>query len=306
MNDCLQSNTAFKTANLGFVIRHYLIPMFNLLKKAITHALLALVTLAIAPLLASPTATADDQTLEFSGYKWIVRPSGRGGPGPNEWNPSNVSLDSNGWLHLKLTQQNGQWHCAELHTEKRLGFGVYQFWIIGRVDKLDKNLVFGLYNYPTPDLGRDGTHEIDIEFSRWEYATAPIGNYTVWPARRGVHNSTKAFPIAFEGDESTQRFTWTSTSILFQSLQGHRDDNEHQLMSWLFQPQDSADRISQSPMPLYINLWCHGGKPPTDGREVEVIVKAFKFTPMQGGIARQKSKTQEKEVTALALIPGFL
>ena len=39
--------------------------------------------------------------------------------------------------------------------------------------------------YPTPDVGPDGTHEIDIEFAKWGVPDAKIGNYTVWPVKRG-------------------------------------------------------------------------------------------------------------------------
>src|SRR5512137_2505779 len=62
-------------------------------------------------------------TLNFSGYTWVVRSSGKGGPGPNYWDPDNVSVDTNGYLHLRLTHQDGKWYCSEVCTEKRLGFG---------------------------------------------------------------------------------------------------------------------------------------------------------------------------------------
>ncbi len=112
-------------------------------------------------------ATAHSGNISFSGYTWDVRPAGTGGPGPNDWDPDNVWVDAAGYLHLKLTHRNGRWYSSEVYTRDRLGFGRYQFSLIGRVDQLDKNIVFGLFNYPTPDVGVDTTREIDIEFSRW-------------------------------------------------------------------------------------------------------------------------------------------
>jgi len=41
------------------------------------------------------------QAIEFSGYTWEVR-SGTGGPGPNTFVASNVLVDANGYLHLKI------------------------------------------------------------------------------------------------------------------------------------------------------------------------------------------------------------
>jgi hypothetical protein len=109
-------------------------------------------------------------TITFSGYQWDVR-ADTGGPGPNIWDAGNVQVDDEGRLHLKITKNTGaagktEWHCAEINTQQRLGLGRYQFQVIGRIDKLDRNVVLGLFNHPTRgDVGRpDGTNEIDIEF----------------------------------------------------------------------------------------------------------------------------------------------
>ncbi|MDR2990337.1 MAG: glycoside hydrolase family 16 protein [Burkholderiaceae bacterium] len=239
------------------------------------------ITGAIAALMMAG-AVAHAQTLNFSGYTWNVRPSGTGGPGPNNWDPNNAWVDpATGWLHLRLTRQNGQWYSAEVYTQARFGFGRYQFWIVGAVDKLDPNVVFGLFPYPTADVGPDGTNEIDIEFSKWGNSAAPMGNYTVWPTAAGMNQASQRFPFALNnGTYSTQRFTWSPTSIYFQSLYGHYDDDTNQFASWLYQPQNPANSIAQAPMPVHINLWCFKGNPPSDGQPVEVIVSAFKFTPM--------------------------
>jgi hypothetical protein len=37
--------------------------------------------------------------------------------------------------------------------------------------------------------------------------------------------------------------------------------------------------IPQKPVPLHLNLWLFQGKPPTDGKEVEVILKSATYTP---------------------------
>ena len=221
------------------------------------------------------------RTITFSGYEWTVRSAGRGGPGPNEWDENNVWVDDRGYLHMKLAPRDETWYCSEVCTTTRLGFGRYQFWIEGRVDKLDLNVVLGLFNYPTRDVGRGGTHEIDIEFAKWGIPRAPIGNYTVWPAERELRSTSSTFAITLDSELSTQRFTWSPTSILFQSLLGHRDDDAEQAASWRYEPEDAEKRISRQPMPVHINLWCFKGRPPTDGKSVEVVVRAFTFTPLE-------------------------
>jgi len=231
--------------------------------------------------LAAAAGPCQAKTIRFSGYEWTVRSAGRGGPGPNEWDENNAWVDDRGSLHMKLAPRDGKWYCSEVSTTTRLGFGRYQFWIEGRVDKLDLNVVLGLFTYPPRDVGRGGTHEIDIEFAKWGLPKAPIGNYTVWPTERALKSTSSTFPITLDGDLSTQRFTWSATSVFFQSLLGHRDDDAQQVASWQYEPADPASRISRQPMPVHINLWCFEGRPPTDGKPVELVVRAFTFTPLQ-------------------------
>jgi hypothetical protein len=102
------------------------------------------------------------RVIQFSGYRWNVRPAGVDGPGPNQWDPQNVRLDPQGRLHLKITRRGGVWCCAEVWTQKSFGFGHYQFQVTGLLDRLDPNVVLGLFNYPPESVGPDGTNEIDI------------------------------------------------------------------------------------------------------------------------------------------------
>jgi hypothetical protein len=219
------------------------------------------------------------ETLQFSGYAWRVRLAGTGGPGPNEWAPTNAFVDTNGWLHLRLTQQDGKWYCAEVFTRERLGYGRYEFTVQGRVDQLDRNVVLGIFNYPTSDVGPDGTHEIDIEFAQWGNAASPHGNYTVWPATNLWKQAHKAFSMALDGDLSRHCFTWTPSNVVFQSVPGS-PGGVRSLGDWRFEPPDPELRISRKPMPVHFNLWCFQGRPPTDGKPVEIIIRSFRFTPL--------------------------
>lgn len=218
------------------------------------------------------------QTLQFSGYEWMVR-AGNGGPGPNEWDANNVWVDTDGYLHLKISNNGGQWTCAEVTTTERLGFGRYQFQVIGALDHLDRNVVLGLFNYPTPDVGADGTNEIDIEFAQWGNAAYPHGNYTVWAAKQGFPPRSQTFDFALGGMYSTQRFTWSRRAILFQSLHGHRNGNRFEFARWQFAPKAYRKRIPQNPLPAHINLWLFQGNAPGDNQEVELIIKRFTFIP---------------------------
>lgn len=235
---------------------------------------------ALAALAVLTCASLCAKTVEFSGYTWNVRPAGSGGPGPNNWSEENVWVDTNGFLHLKLSNRNGTWSCAEVTLPKRLGFGLYEFSIVAPLDRLDPNVVIGLFNYPTRDVGPDGTHEIDIEFARWGRAQNPVGNYTVWPTERSRRQVTKPFTLDSVTNWTTHSFSWTSTNIVFQSRHGDSAVGKD-IAQWACQPAEPEKSIAQKPMPVHINLWCFQGKPPTDNKEMEVVIRTFKFTELR-------------------------
>ncbi|HYT29055.1 MAG TPA: glycoside hydrolase family 16 protein [Ktedonobacteraceae bacterium] len=119
------------------------------------------------------------RTIEFSGNQWVVKDGGeeRRGPGPNYFSssPENVWVDSQGQLHLKITNRNNRWYCAEVSLEKPLGYGTYEFFVNGRFDQLDPHVVDGLFLY------EDDAHEIDIEFGRWGKRSGENLQYVLQP-----------------------------------------------------------------------------------------------------------------------------
>jgi hypothetical protein len=254
--------------------RNILLP----LKPIFLRPLFAIFLFALACCAPAARGAAPAATVQFAGYTWRVR-AGSGGPGPNTWDASNVWVDGSGALHLKIAHANGAWTCAELETTERFGFGTYQFQLDAAIDKLDPNVVLGLFTYPPDDVGPDTTNEIDIEFARWGAPANPNGNYTVWPAELGRTNSSHTFELALNGTYTTQRFHWSHDAIVFQSLHGHTDTDANEFARWDFRPSTFAQDIPQRPVPLHLNLWLFGGHAPTDGKEVEIVVSALRYTP---------------------------
>lgn len=227
---------------------------------------------------ASVPSLPGQSQLVFSGYTFYVR-SGGGGPGPNTWSQNNAWVDASGFLHLKLAYSGGQWTTAEVYTSKAFGFGTYQFKIVGHPEVMDQNVVLGLFPYTTPDIGPDGTNEIDIEFATWGGQQTQHGNWTVWPAVTGYDNSTYAFDMSGNTGWSTHRFNWSARQIGFQALAGLSDTNAGQYASWTFAPPNYASVIPQYAIPLHMNLWLFQGQAPVDGAQVEMVISEFKFTP---------------------------
>lgn len=251
-------------------------------KAASILALAALAACGDMSTMPTRTAAPDEprlsgSTITWAGRTWNVK-SGNGlYPGPNNWSSSNVWVDGNGYLHLKISKVNNTWYGAEIGTTDSLGFGTYQWWVEGRIDLLDPNVVLGLFGYNGPD----GRNELDIEFSRWGWAAGPNASYSVYPSATGYSSTVSSFTLALEGTFTTQRYKWESDRVYFQTLGGHRSDNVNQINSWTFAPSSNAtQKVPQTAMPARMNLWLMNGTAPSDGQEVEIVIRSFTYTPL--------------------------
>jgi hypothetical protein len=221
-----------------------------------------------------PTKKSD--TLTFSGYKWTIKNSttDKLGPGPNNWTTANAYVDSNGYLHLKITKVGSKWYCAEVQSTQKFGCGAYQFWVDGQIDQLDTNVILGLFNYS----GTDGIDEMDIEYGTFG-GTSKNSGFTVYPSA-AVRGPNWHFPFTttLTGTSTTQRFTRNSDhSVLFEEIAGHYDDHSHIIDS--VSCTNPPHSISQVAMPIYMNLWLNKGNNPVNGQPTEIVIESFKFTP---------------------------
>lgn len=215
-----------------------------------------------------------EKNIFFSGSKWELRnTNSTQGPGPNYFSERSAWVDEKGSLHLYLHKDSatGHWLCPEITSEKKFGYGVYTFTLESEVDKFDKNIVLGLFNYS----GNDGYDEIDIEFGRWGNAKYPNLNYTVWPAQKGFTNNAYTKEYLQKNNYSIQQFTWRKDSVSFSTFDGNNTDSTNRSASYTCtQPPAS---ISSLEMPVHINLWLFDGNPPEDNKPVEIVIRSFSF-----------------------------
>jgi len=241
-------------------------------------------TLAIV-LLDLGGGAASAATLSWKGHTWQVTSGGMAGVCQGD--PKNVTVDGDGFLHLRIANSGGAWTSSELFTTDRLGFGTYQWQVDGPIDTYDKNVVLGLFPYgPAAGLGGDGTNEIDIEYSRWGQANGPNGDWTDYPAS-GNTVGELSYTFSLGGTTlSTSRFTWSSTAITDALLKGLQpvDGSTAVLKTWTYAPPTPSMNIPQQPLPLGMNLWCFDA-PPSDGSPVEIVIRDFVFVPAGAGAA---------------------
>jgi hypothetical protein len=197
----------------------------------------------------------------WKNVKWIAE-GRKGAPGPNTYNTANVFLKNDG-LHLRIDKVNGVWRCATVKTAVKLGFGEYKCVVKGPL-ALDKNMVFGFFNYGS----RDGIDEVDIEISKWGDKTYPPLGYTVYPSVPGPNDESPAFPMDLTALESTHTFTWGSDGVSFLSITGN------QQFSW------KSPLAPGVPLNLYFDLWLMLGRTPSNGKGTEIVIKDFSFKPL--------------------------
>lgn len=221
-----------------------------------------------------PAAEKDEvmqRQFSFSGHDWIAEGSGpsRVSPGLNYFScaEENVWVDKEGKLHLKITEKNGRWYCASVRLKGSFGFGRYIFHLSSRVDKLDRNVVGGLFTY------LNDSNEIDIEFSRWGKIFTKNSQFAVQPA----HNAGNIYRYKnkLRGESSTHIIDWRKDHIDFASYRGYHETRPPERMvinEWSYTGNDIPDLGGER---IMINLWLFQGKPPSACKEAEIVVKSF-------------------------------
>ena len=157
-------------------------------------------------------------TIDFSGYQWRLRdaPSSRGGP--NVYSSSNISVDEQGAMHLRISKTEKDWMCAEASLTRNLGYGTYEFVVRG-LEKLEPAAVFGMFTY---DYASGALHnrEMNIEISRWGDPTNKNAQYVLQPyyVANNVHRfsapaGTLTFSLHWEQDRATFRTQRGSANV---------------------------------------------------------------------------------------------
>jgi hypothetical protein len=231
---------------------------------------------------------AHARTIIFAGQEWTIR-SGTGGPGANHWSDSTESVwvDKEG-LHLKIRKIDNVWHCAEVTSVLPTRYGMHRFYVASRIDLLDKNVV------ASPFLYKDDSHEVDIEFSRWQKASGNNAQYVVQPynASGNIHR----FETKLKRARSTHYFDWEPGSIHFNSFRGHTAEPRRKrflLQEWTYTGGDNPPQDDE--LRIHINLWLVNGKPPSDGKEVEFVLKSADLPgPTLGSPGAADGKTENR------------
>ena len=256
----------------------------------------------------------------FAGLNWEVTANTFGPiyPGPCKFSDStnNVFFDGSGNLHLKITDDSGTWHCAQVATppqpqqaqqlNQTYGYGTYTFNIASAVDGLDPNVVFGLFTWsddpayadislPTSPWTNDPNgascrntsgvcpshSELDVEFSKFGNPSNPDNaQFSVQPLTNPGAGDPFMMPAGY--NNSTAIINWFPDGISFKV----QDPSGNVIAQYSYPgpvppPGDNGGWLGPVPslQQVRLNLWLVGGNPPMNGQDAEVVVSNFTYTP---------------------------
>jgi hypothetical protein len=202
--------------------------------------------------------------IKWSGHIWGVK-SGIEGPGPNNYSDSkeNVYVDDKENLHLKIIYKNDVWHCCELYTTEKFGYGTYIF-DVQALQNIADNVVLGMFVYQSDD------EEIDIEIGKWGTLDGHNAGFAVQPVGTNkMYDSSNNYRFDLRTDNSfTNRFYWSKNEIYFKSESGT------QTVEWKYPSKYIPETYNER---VHLNLWLVKGNPPSNNAEQEVVIKEFKF-----------------------------
>ena len=209
--------------------------------------------------------------LHFSGYDWAVSSSAdyRGGE-LSDYEPSNAWVDDHGYLHLLMSEGEGQWHCAAIRLTRSLGYGTYRF-VVQDTVHLPTSAVLAMFTRDDRQNPEDAA-EMNIELSHWGKQTNRNADYVVQPyyvPENTVHYNVTAGPVTYE-------LRWEPGIATFRTSSGDSTTPaKHKIMDHVFKsgiPIPTAETV-------HINFYDFRHSKSGLHHPVEVVVERFEYLP---------------------------
>ena len=218
----------------------------------------------LAVAVASGAERPPSPVVDFSGYQWRLRtaPSSRGGR--NVYSPSNISVDEQGAMHLRISKTEKDWSCAEASLTRNLGYGTYEFVVRG-LETLEPAAAFSMFTYDYAS-GTLRNREMDIEISQW-------GD----PANKNAQYALQPYDVAtnvyrFDAPAGTLTFSlrWEQDRITFRTLRGSTYVSEHVFTEGVPPPGIESIRVA---------LYVYRAAVVKLEHPMEVVIERFTYFP---------------------------
>lgn len=222
---------------------------------------------AVAVSSPGPQAKVITKTIQFSGYDWKVRTAGsdRGGA-PRFYDSDNAWTDAKGFLHLKMVQRDGEWHCAEVALKRNLGYGTYRF-VVEDGSHIGNAAVVEIFTYNDDSI--DATrNELDVDVSRWGNPDRENTQYVVQP----YFVPQNEFRFNAPSGTLTYSFRWQSDSAAFKTTRGASGEtvSQHTFTSGI---------PSATGQTAHIDLFDYHYSKNSVHEPAEVVIEKFEYLP---------------------------
>jgi len=224
---------------------------------------------SVAQLVVNRPNPAEREIL-FAGQPWGVKASTvRVGPGACIFSDSadSVAVDTQGSLHLRITNTAGNWSCAEIYSRAAVGFGVYR-WTIAAMPNLDPSSVFGSFTWAD---AQSEPRELDFE-AGFNTGDGTNAQFVVQPYSQAGNLQRIALPVS---GPITIKMIWMPAQVSFQAFAGP-DEGGAVVAEWNYT--GIAPPADQPYENFRFNLWLNGG-PPSSGNTQEIVVNNFQYQP---------------------------
>jgi hypothetical protein len=224
----------------------------------------AALVVGVAGVVGGGVTPAAARSITFSGFSWSVAEGVMDDPAASRFSADerSVRVDGAGRLHLRLRRDGAVWYSAEIACTQALGYGTYAIELDTGVGALDPNVVVGFFTWSDDDAFTN--REIDVEFSRWGDPAAADAQFAVQPYAQRGH--LVRFNVPRGNARMRYAFSWQPARVAF-------DGYAHAVVDNGVPPAGNAR--------VHLNIWLAAGRAPINGREAEVVVEKFTFTPME-------------------------
>lgn len=210
------------------------------------------------------------KTLQFSGYEWHIRNvrSTRGGR-DNIYDSANAWTDANGFLHLRIANNAGQWSCAEVRLLRSLGYGSYRF-VVRDVSQLEPAAVLSMFTWDEADAGQNH-REMNIELAKWGDAASKNAQYVVQP----YYVPANVVRFNVPAGALAHSFRWDPGQVGFRTVRGSVASGSNVISEHIFK--------SGVPAPggetIHLDLYIFGNEKDPLQKDVEVVIEKFEYLP---------------------------
>ena len=166
--------------------------------------------------------TSIGSVLKFSGYDWSVRHGTDDRYGAkNYYSPSNVWIDVEGYLHLRIVREPTRTVCADLSLTRSLGYGTYVF-KVRDITNLEPAAALSFRTWDDQD-SIENHREMDLELSKWGNPSGRNADYAVQPY---FFPENKIFYTASPGT-LVLSLHWEEGKASFQTVREGVSDSRH-------------------------------------------------------------------------------